>query len=51
MLLEGEMEFTVESEVIRPRIGEELLIPARSTHSAHNIGSSTARWLYGYKQE
>jgi quercetin dioxygenase-like cupin family protein len=51
MLLEGEMEFTVENEVIRPRIGEELLIPARSTHSAHNIGSSTARWLYGYKQE
>jgi len=49
-VLEGEMEFEVEGEVHHPQQGEELLIPARANHSARNIGSSTARWLYGYKR-
>ena len=30
--------------------GEELLIPARALHSARNVGSTTARWLYGYRE-
>jgi hypothetical protein len=33
-----------------PQIGEELLIPAGADHSARNIGTTTARWLYGYKR-
>jgi len=50
MVLEGAMEFEVAGGVYRPAIGEELLIPARTVHAARNLGSSTARWLYGYKQ-
>lgn len=50
MVLEGEMEFEIAGEVHHPAIGQELLIPARAVHSARNLGRSTARWLYGYKQ-
>ena len=50
VVLEGEMEFEVEGQVHQPRLGEELLIPAHSVHSARNIGSTTARWLYGYRK-
>ena len=47
-VLEGDMEFEVEGEVHHPQPGEELLIPTGAVHSARNIGSTTARWLYGY---
>jgi mannose-6-phosphate isomerase-like protein (cupin superfamily) len=50
IVLEGEVEFEIEGEVIHPKVGDELLIPARSVHSARNIGTITARWLYGYKR-
>ena len=49
-VVEGTMEFEIEGKIHRPKPGEELLIPAGSLHSARNIGDSTARWLYGYKQ-
>lgn len=48
-VLEGEMEFEVRGQVQHPQPGEELLIPAGAVHSARNIGSVTARWLYGYQ--
>ena len=48
IVLEGEMEFEVEEEVHHPQRDEELFIPAGVVHSARNIGSTTARWLYGY---
>ncbi len=48
-VLEGQMEFEVGGEVYRPKIGEELRIPAGVVHSARNVGATTARWLYGYK--
>jgi len=48
--LEGQMEFEVEGKICHPQPGEELLIPAGAIHSARNIGDTTARWLYGYKQ-
>jgi mannose-6-phosphate isomerase-like protein (cupin superfamily) len=50
-LLEGEMEFEIEGRIVHPAKGEELLIPAGATHSARNIGKTTARWLFGYKRE
>jgi quercetin dioxygenase-like cupin family protein len=50
VVLEGEMEFQVAGEVSRPPIGQELLIPAGAVHSARNVGSTTARWLYGYRR-
>jgi quercetin dioxygenase-like cupin family protein len=51
LVLEGDVEFEIDGEVFRPVAGEEILIPAGSVHSARNIGSTTARWLYGYRRE
>ena len=50
LVLEGAMEFEVEGRVLRPALGEELLIPAGARHSARNVGGTTARWLYGYRR-
>ena len=47
--LEGDMEFEVDGRVQHPVPGEELLIPAGAVHSARNIGTTTARWLCGYR--
>ena len=47
-VLEGDMEFEVAGRVHHPKPGEELLIPAGAVHSARNVGTTTARWLYGY---
>jgi quercetin dioxygenase-like cupin family protein len=49
MVLEGEVEFEFDGQVLRPSVGEELLIPAGVVHSVRNIGKTTSRWLYGYK--
>jgi mannose-6-phosphate isomerase-like protein (cupin superfamily) len=48
IVLEGAMEFSVHGKIHHPKVHEELLIPASAVHSARNIGSSTAHWLYGY---
>lgn len=48
-VLEGDVEFEIEGDITRPQPGDELLIPARALHSARNIGTTTSRWLYGYK--
>ena len=50
IVLEGKMEFEVEGKIFHPKIGEELFIPAKTKYSARNIGSTTARWLYGYSK-
>jgi quercetin dioxygenase-like cupin family protein len=50
LVLEGAMEFEVEGRVVRPEVGEELLIPAGARHSARNVSGTTARWLYGYRR-
>jgi mannose-6-phosphate isomerase-like protein (cupin superfamily) len=49
IVLEGEMEFEIEGKAYRPKIGEEVLIPAKVVHSSRNIGKTISRWLYGYK--
>jgi quercetin dioxygenase-like cupin family protein len=51
IVLEGEMEFEIAGEIAHPQAGEELLIPAGAVHSARNIGSATARWLFGYRRQ
>jgi mannose-6-phosphate isomerase-like protein (cupin superfamily) len=50
LVLEGKMEFEVAGLRCHPQIGEEILIPAGTVHSARNIGATTARWLYGYNE-
>jgi len=49
MVLEGELELEMQGRTFRPGNGEEIFIPARETHSVRNVGGTTARWLYGYK--
>ena len=50
MVVEGEQEFEMNGRRYRPSIGEELLIPAGTRHTARNVGRVTSRWLYGYKR-
>lgn len=49
MLIEGEIEVSFNGQTRRPRIGEEVLIPARARHTVVNVGRVTNRWYYGYK--
>ncbi|HXV28457.1 MAG TPA: cupin domain-containing protein [bacterium] len=51
MVVEGELELEMQGKVTRPRVGEEILIPAKVLHSVRNIGRTTSRWLYGYKRK
>ena len=51
MLLEGEEEFEMNGEKYRLQVGEELLIPAGTYHTARNVGKTTSRWLYGYNRK
>lgn len=49
IVLGGEMEFEVDGKVHHPQPHQELFIPAGAVHSARNIDSTAARWLYGYR--
>jgi len=49
MVVEGTIELEIDGRVVRPAIGEEVAVPARVRHSVRNIGTTTARWLYGYR--
>lgn len=48
MLVEGEIELEFSGRTVRPAPGEEILIPAHTSHTVRNVGNVTARWLYGY---
>ena len=50
MLVEGEEEFEVNGKTRLLEVGQELLIPAGSYHTARNVGARTSKWLYGYKR-
>ncbi len=51
MLAEGEIELSFLGKTFRPNIGEEVLIPAGAGHTVRNIGKTTNRWYYGYKNK
>lgn len=51
MVVEGRIELQMEGRTFQPKIGEEILIPAKTVHSVRNLGRSTSRWLYGYKRK
>jgi mannose-6-phosphate isomerase-like protein (cupin superfamily) len=48
MMLGGELELEMHGRAFQPKLGEEVFIPARVTHTVRNVGGTTARWLYGY---
>ena len=51
IVLGGEVEFEISGVISHPEIGEEIFLPAGAVHSVRNIGSTTSRWLYGYRQK
>jgi quercetin dioxygenase-like cupin family protein len=50
MVVEGDVEFEIDSQVRHPAPGEELFIPARARHTVRNVGRGESRWLYGYRR-
>ncbi len=50
MLVEGAIELEFGGRTIRPAVGEEVLIPARARHTVRNIGETSNRWCFGYKE-
>ena len=48
MLIEGEIELRFAGQVLRPAVGEEVLIPATTPHTVVNVVTTRNRWLYGY---
>ncbi|HVJ16680.1 MAG TPA: cupin domain-containing protein [Polyangiaceae bacterium] len=50
MVVEGSVEFEIDGQAQRPAAGEEVLIPARATHTVRNLGRGESRWLYGYRR-
>jgi mannose-6-phosphate isomerase-like protein (cupin superfamily) len=37
-MAEGEIKIVIEGKINRPRIGEEVFIPANASHTVKNIG-------------
>ena len=50
-LVEGEIELSFQGQTLRPRLGEEVFIPAGVRHTVRNIGATANRWCFGYKQK
>ncbi len=50
MLIEGEIELRFAGKVLRPEVGEEVLIPAGVAHTVINVGNRGNRWFYGYRR-
>lgn len=49
MLIDGEIELRFGGKALRPAVGEEVFIPANTSHTVINTGSVTNHWYYGYK--
>lgn len=49
LLVDGELLLELGERVLRPRPGEEIVIPAGARHTVRNVGERNARWLYGYR--
>src|SRR3989442_880167 len=41
-LVEGEIELSFQGQTLRPRIGEEVFIPAGARHTVRNIGATAS---------
>ena len=48
-VVEGELQVETLGQVHRLTPGDEVHIPARAVHTVKNVGATTARWLYGYR--
>ncbi|HEX9757019.1 MAG TPA: cupin domain-containing protein [Nitrospiria bacterium] len=50
ILADGELELEMRGKRIHCEIGEEIVIPAGTSHTVKNIGKTTNRWFFGYKR-
>ncbi len=50
MVVEGELAVEIGGKSRRLESGGEVFIPARALHTVRNVGGTTARWLYGYRE-
>ena len=50
VLIEGEIEVEIEGKAERPKIGEEVFIPANAVHTVRNVGETNNVWYYGYEK-
>ena len=49
VLAEGEIEVEIEGKTQRPKIGEEVFIPANAVHTVMNVGQRNNVSYYGYR--
>lgn len=47
----GDIEIMFQGNTVRPKLGEEVYIPAGAMHTVRNVGSTHSRWYYGYRQK
>ncbi len=47
MVLEGEIEVELHGKVHRPKLGEEVIVPAGTSHTVRTLGSRPSRRLQG----
>ena len=50
-LLAGEIEVELQGRKVRPKPGDEVLIPAGVTHTVRNPGKAPNRWCFGYARQ
>ncbi len=50
MVLKGDVEVEISGRKLKPKVGEEVFIPAGATHSVRTSRSSGSLWFYGYKR-
>ena len=51
VLVEGEIEIEFNGQRVRPRLGQEVTIPAGARHTVSNSGSTSNRWAFGYSNQ
>lgn len=50
VLIEGEIEVEFGGTKVRPKVGDEIMIPARTRHTVKNAGEASNRWCFGYRR-
>jgi len=51
MVIQGEVELEIGGERLRLAPGQEVLIPAGTTHTIRILGELDVRWLYAYARQ
>ncbi len=50
LLVQGDLIVELDGSQAHLSNGDEISIPAGVKHSVFNVGTTEARWLYGYRQ-